>query len=147
MGENTDQITGDQFYLAQRIWDASMGKSLADLRSMGAQPAVLLVGAFHILENGATVLEYSYHRPSDEILTVSLVPDFFEAEGLECQFCDLNQQLPLDSNSMDVILSQEGIEHISDQNLAFKEFSRVLKKGGTLILSSPNARESLLFDF
>ena len=73
-----------------------------------------------------------------EVYPLYLVPDFFEAEGLECQFCDLNQQLPLDSNSMDVILSQEGIEHISDQNLAFKEFSRVLKKGGTLILSSPN---------
>ncbi|MAV90253.1 MAG: hypothetical protein CL676_02455 [Bdellovibrionaceae bacterium] len=73
-----------------------------------------------------------------EVYPLDLVPDFFEAEGLECQFCDLNQQLPLDSNSMDVILSQEGIEHISDQNLAFKEFSRVLKKGGTLILSSPN---------
>ncbi|MAV54719.1 MAG: hypothetical protein CMJ28_02045 [Phycisphaerae bacterium] len=78
MGENTDPATGDRFYLAQRIWDASMGKSLADLRSSGAQPAVLLVGAFHILENGATVLEYSHRRPSDEILTVSLVPDFFE---------------------------------------------------------------------
>ena len=75
MGEGTDPTVGDQFFLAQRIWDASMGKSLADLRASGSQPAILLVGAFHIVEQGGTVLEYVHHRPSDELLIVSLVPE------------------------------------------------------------------------
>ena len=75
MGEGTDPTVGDQFFLAQRIWDASMGKSLADLRASGAQPAVLLVGGFHVVEQGGTVLEYLHHRPSDELLVVSLVPE------------------------------------------------------------------------
>ena len=75
MGENTDPSVGNQFFLAQRIWDASMGKSLADLRASGAQPAILLVGGFHVVEQGGTVLEYSHHRPSDEVLIISLVPD------------------------------------------------------------------------
>ena len=75
MGESTDPTIGDQFFLAQRIWDASMAKSLADLRASGAQPAILLVGGFHVVEQGGTVLEYTYHRPSDELLIVSLVPE------------------------------------------------------------------------
>lgn len=75
MGEGTDPTVGDQFFLAQRIWDASMGKSLADLRASGSQPAILLVGGFHIVEQGGTVLEYIHHRPSDELLIVSLVPE------------------------------------------------------------------------
>ena len=75
MGESTDPTIGDEFFLAQRIWDASMGKSLADLRASGAQPAILLVGGFHVVEQGGTVLEYTYHRPSDELLIVSLVPE------------------------------------------------------------------------
>ena len=75
MGENTDSTIGDQFFLAQRIWDASMGKSLADLRASGAQPAILLVGGFHVVDQGGTVLEYSHHRPSDELLIVSLVAE------------------------------------------------------------------------
>ena len=75
MGEGTDPSVGNQFFLAQRIWDASMGKSLADLRASGAQPAILLVGGFHVVDQGGTVLEYTHHRPSDELLIVSLVPD------------------------------------------------------------------------
>ena len=75
MGENTDPLIGNQFFLAQRIWDASMGKSLADLRASGAQPAILLVGGFHVVDQGGTVLEYNHYRPSDEILIISLVPE------------------------------------------------------------------------
>ena len=75
MGENTDPSVGDQFFLAQRIWDASMGKSLADLRASGAKPSILLVGAFHVVDQGGTVLEYTHHRPSDELLIISLAPE------------------------------------------------------------------------
>ena len=52
-----------------------MGKSLADLRASGAQPAILLVGGFHVVDQGGTVLEYTHHRPFDELLIVSLVPE------------------------------------------------------------------------
>ncbi|MGB0887585.1 MAG: class I SAM-dependent methyltransferase [Vicingaceae bacterium] len=35
--------------------------------------------------------------------------------------------------SSDYLICQEGIEHFSDQLASFKEFNRVLKKGGRLI--------------
>jgi SAM-dependent methyltransferase len=36
------------------------------------------------------------------------------------------------------VLCQEGIEHFSDQLKALKEFNRVLKKGGRLLLTTPS---------
>ncbi len=50
--------------------------------------------------------------------------------------------LPLSHSSVDVIVSFETIEHLKDQDrdLYLSELSRVLKKNGTLILSTPNRR-------
>ena len=68
-----DPTVGDQFFLVESgtlRWE-KFGRS----RASGAQPAVLLVGGFHVVEQGGTVLEYLHHRPSDELLVVSLVPE------------------------------------------------------------------------
>ena len=37
-----------------------------------------------------------------------------------------------------MVLCQEGMEHIGNQNDVFMEFSRVLKRNGLLILTTPN---------
>jgi SAM-dependent methyltransferase len=51
---------------------------------------------------------------------------------------DLMGPLPLSSGSADYVLCQEGIEHLPDQMTCLKEFHRVLKKEGILILTTPN---------
>jgi ubiquinone/menaquinone biosynthesis C-methylase UbiE len=45
--------------------------------------------------------------------------------------------IPLSEESIDVILCIEVLEHVPEPILAIKEFSRLLKKGGTLILTAP----------
>ena len=45
--------------------------------------------------------------------------------------------IPLEDNSIDVILCVEVIEHVENPLLVFKEFSRLLKKDGKLILTAP----------
>lgn len=45
--------------------------------------------------------------------------------------------IPLEDQSLDTILCVEVIEHVEDPLLVFKEFSRLLKKGGKLILTAP----------
>lgn len=77
-------------------------------------------------EHGATVIAYD------------LFPEFFEAEGIKCSKIDLSEKLPIDDNSADMIVCQEGIEHLPNQLLLFKEFSRILEEKGTLILTTPN---------
>ncbi len=46
-------------------------------------------------------------------------------------------KIPRDENSFDAILCTEVFEHIPDPIAAIKEFSRLLRKDGTLILTAP----------
>lgn len=51
---------------------------------------------------------------------------------------DLMKPLPLASSCADYALFQEGIEHLPDQMTCLKEFQRILKEEGILILTTPN---------
>jgi len=49
-----------------------------------------------------------------------------------------NEALPFKDNSFDVVISNHVIEHVQNQELHIREIKRVLKKGGTLYLATPN---------
>jgi SAM-dependent methyltransferase len=69
---------------------------------------------------------------------LDLFPECFSAEGLTCRKADLSKAIPLESGSADFVLSQEGIEHVPNQVSMFREFNRILKKGGGLLITTPN---------
>lgn len=46
--------------------------------------------------------------------------------------------LPFADNTFDIVLSSEVIEHTTDPDLAIKEYHRVLKQGGIMVLTTPN---------
>ncbi|WP_158560352.1 class I SAM-dependent methyltransferase [Paenibacillus contaminans] len=48
------------------------------------------------------------------------------------------QHLPLDNESVDVVVSYETIEHIPDGSVWIKESARVLRPGGLFFVSTPN---------
>jgi SAM-dependent methyltransferase len=48
------------------------------------------------------------------------------------------RRLPLDDDAFDVVVCFETIEHIQDGDVALREFRRVLRPDGLLLLSSPN---------
>ncbi len=77
-------------------------------------------------KKGATV------RPLD------LYPEFMAAENMSAEYADLNDPLPIESNSVDYVVCQEGIEHVQDQLSLLREFNRILKKGGHLLITTPN---------
>jgi len=54
------------------------------------------------------------------------------------QKLDMSKELPFGPESFDYIVSIEGIEHIENQFLFFRECFRILKKGGRLFLTTPN---------
>ena len=51
---------------------------------------------------------------------------------------DLSQPLPWPDRSFDAALSVEGIEHLENRHAYLRELARVLKPGGTLLLTTPN---------
>lgn len=67
-----------------------------------------------------------------------MFPEFFKSENLTCTQADLQQPFPSESKKFELAIFQEGIEHLPDQFLALKEFHRVIKEDGTLIVTTPN---------
>lgn len=67
-----------------------------------------------------------------------LFPEYFSQAGIECTRANIAEGIPVSDEEADFVICQEGIEHFSDQYRALKEFSRILKKGGSLIITTPN---------
>lgn len=72
------------------------------------------------------------------VISFDLFPEYFRVEGIQCAKADIMSGIPLNDKTADFVVCQEGIEHFENQMKALREFNRVLKKGGSLILSTPN---------
>lgn len=71
--------------------------------------------------------------------------------GAKFQVLDLNNVLPYENESFDLVVCLEGIKHLSHPQGALGEFNRILKPKGTLVLTIPNdlcmqSRLRYLFD-
>ncbi|HET6454723.1 MAG TPA: class I SAM-dependent methyltransferase [Armatimonadota bacterium] len=75
-------------------------------------------------------------------LAVDINTDAVEAaraKGIDARVCDLNsERLPFEDNSVDLVFAGELIEHLLDTDGFLREVHRVLKKGGHLLLTTPN---------
>lgn len=58
--------------------------------------------------------------------------------GVKAKKHNLENRLPYPDNHFDLIISCEVIEHLYDTDFFIKELRRVLKKGGFMILTTPN---------
>ncbi|MGH7823520.1 MAG: class I SAM-dependent methyltransferase [Candidatus Binatia bacterium] len=51
---------------------------------------------------------------------------------------DMEERLPFPDGDFDVVLCVEGIEHVKNRHRLLEELRRVLRRGGRLILTTPN---------
>lgn len=79
-----------------------------------------------LLKNGAKVESFD------------LFPEYFMLKNIECKRADISDKIPVIDNYADMLICQEGIEHFSDQLKTFKEFNRVLKLKGKLLITTPS---------
>ncbi len=60
------------------------------------------------------------------------------SRGLEVFPCNLNEPLPFEGDSFDMILANQIIEHLFDTDAFIKDIFRILKPGGYAVVSTPN---------
>ncbi|MBI5236467.1 MAG: class I SAM-dependent methyltransferase [Deltaproteobacteria bacterium] len=66
--------------------------------------------------------------------------DLYEATTMQGRFvrADLNENLPFIGDAFDYVLCSESLQYLENHAKLFREFTRLVKKGGSLILSLPN---------
>ena len=95
-----------------------------------------------LLVDGCGVGMYLHHLSPQFSPAVGLDIEFErlqEAQDLEPNVVNgVGEHLPFSTDTFDLILSHEVLEHVQDDQLAINEAVRVLKPGGRLVLFCPN---------
>ncbi|MDN3030718.1 MAG: methyltransferase domain-containing protein [Candidatus Tisiphia sp.] len=87
---------------------------------------------------------YIENQPNNEVIDyygadIEIRDDIYKKESYSCLYqADLMQgMLNVPSNSFDIVICEQVLEHLDELELAFKSIERVLKPGGTLFLGVP----------
>lgn len=72
------------------------------------------------------------------VFACDLYPEIFKVEGIPIVRGDLEDRLPYGDAEFDVVTCLEGLEHLENPHPAVREFRRVLRAGGHLVISVPN---------
>jgi len=105
-----------------RLLDASGARGRALDAPCGAGALSVAAGARGLEVFGVDVVRHPELKLDEGHLTVA----------------DLDAGVPFEDASFDVVMSVEGIEHLSSPRRFVAELGRVLKPGGHLVVSTPN---------
>jgi ubiquinone/menaquinone biosynthesis C-methylase UbiE len=87
---------------------------------------------------GSGVTSRILNEVGARVYPCDLFPEFFHESKETCKFCDLTEKIPQADGVFDIVICQEGIEHLPNPFHALGEMNRVLKKNGLLIITTPN---------
>ena len=73
-----------------------------------------------------------------DVRCCDLYPEIFQLEDTEIRSGNMDARLPYDDGEFDNVVCVEGLEHIENPANAIREFARLIKSGGRLIISVPN---------
>jgi SAM-dependent methyltransferase len=91
------------------------------------------------LSAGRGYIARLFEEVGADLSAYDLFPDQNRFLKTLVQKIDLQQKFPIDNASMELAICCETIEHLPNQYFLFQETSRILKPGGTFILTTPNS--------
>jgi SAM-dependent methyltransferase len=95
-------------------------------------------GALLDVPAGEGALAESLLNLGFDVRCCDLYPEIFRLHGIEVSRGNLTETLPYPDGAFDYITCIEGLEHIETPHQAIREFRRLLRAGGHLIISIPN---------
>jgi SAM-dependent methyltransferase len=98
--------------------------------------AAAIPGHAHILDAGAGNRPYAHFFTLCHYESCDLSPNVL-GPGFHDFHCDLSEAIPRPEATYDAVIATQVLEHLQDPRQAIKEFYRVLKPGGALILTCP----------
>lgn len=127
----TSWITADEYRDMIRILGLSPGKHVLEIASGSGGPAVFMVEAAGCRLTGIDINENGIINSQKLALQNGLSEqmNFLKASGAD--------PLPFASDSFDVVICLDSINHLNNRREVFKEFKRVLKHGGQLLFTDP----------
>ena len=92
-------------------------------------------------DDGELTLRLAAAAGAQRTVGVEVVADRAElaaARGIDVRVASLNDPIPLEDGSVDVVVSNQVIEHLADTDRFVREIHRVLRSGGTAVVSTEN---------
>lgn len=124
-----DNVQTRDEWVVSKLKEIEEGKALLDA---GAGQAKYAKYCSHLRYIAQDFGEYKTEESSIGLQSKSWI---YPKKYIKCDIIDM----PLDDESIDVVLCTEVLEHIADPIMALKEFSRIIKKGGKVIITAPFA--------
>lgn len=87
---------------------------------------------------GPGLLSEALRRLGHEVTAGDLWADGFVPRDIPFFAMDLDAVFPFGDGAFDLVICGDGIEHLENPFALFREFSRVLSDGGTLVVATPN---------
>lgn len=83
-------------------------------------------------------LSYWLYQRGFDVIAGDIAPENFKIPEIPIYKVDLDGVFPFENERFDLAFCIEGPEHVENPYHTFREFARVLKPGGKLIISYPN---------
>jgi SAM-dependent methyltransferase len=111
---------------------------IGSIKRFGPFKTLLDIGCW----DGELTMKYALAASAKEVLGMEVVKEMAEKaeqKGIKCVSLRADQDTwPFEDNSLDCIVSNQVIEHLSYLDHFFSESTRTLKKGGVIITSTNN---------
>ena len=87
---------------------------------------------------GQGLMSLEFKRRGAKVISLDLYPEKIQADVDDKLFVDMNSRFPIGDEVADIVICQEGIEHVPNQMGLMEELNRILKPHGQLIITSPS---------